>query len=43
MPAAPKRGSVHPSRLVGHEVYSVEAKKTGGNIRDRRRVLLEKR
>ena len=28
---APKRGGVHHSRLAGHEVYSVKAKKTGGN------------
>src|ERR1700731_4499335 len=39
MPTAPKRGGVHPSRLVGREVYSVKAKKTGGNKRDWRRVL----
>jgi hypothetical protein len=31
MPTAPKRGGVHPSRLVGREVYSVKANKTGGN------------
>jgi hypothetical protein len=30
-PTAPKRGGVHPSRLVDREVYSVKAKKTGGN------------
>jgi hypothetical protein len=31
LPIAPKRGGVHPSRLAGREVYSVKAKKTGGN------------
>ena len=40
MPTAPKRGGVHPSRLVDREVYSVKVKKSGGNKRDWRRVLI---
>jgi polyisoprenoid-binding protein YceI len=39
MLTTPKRGGVPPSRLAGGEVYSVKAKKTGGNKRDWRRVL----